>query len=459
MLTKSQCIEWLNNPLKNPKSNKPIKLNGPTYTKIKNQCSNKNIKKSNKKNIKKSNKKNIKKSNKKNIKKSNIEGICDSFMNDKSRNPRTNAKIKKNGPTFKKLEDECAKNPKEKKTEKKVKKSNKKKSQDGDVCQLFQEDKSINPESGRVIKPNGPTFRRLIKMCQEVIPIDSPLPKDMPNNKLNMIIRKVAKPRSQLLGGTALIEYLSLTYLLTKHKNNCAPVIQTVPDSWLEGKQYNLYQLIITIGKTYHNIKGKKNEYKGYVPIDFFKQFNTCNKRFVISLLRIEWNKVGHANGLIYDRKTQTLERFEPHGNVTIYDSVKLDRAIIKMFKKFNIPIKKYYKPLDFCPIISFQGLEANSKTNKLDPLGFCSYWSTWYMDMRLSNPNLDKKTLVSESIKLINTDYDSFKDYIRSYAVFINHVQTYIIKELSKKKLTHAQKTNEMQKIVAKLIQQTKIV
>ena len=33
--------EWLKNPLKNPISKRPIKLNGPTYTKFEKKCSNK----------------------------------------------------------------------------------------------------------------------------------------------------------------------------------------------------------------------------------------------------------------------------------------------------------------------------------------------------------------------------------------------------------------------------------
>lgn len=438
MYSKEECHKWLTNPLKNPKTQRPIKLNGPVYKKIMDACADK---------LK------TKKSGKKVIKYTKKEDVCKAFSENDKKNPKTGANIKKNGPTYKKLVKLCqedkSKETIKKKTEKKsVKKE--KVSEQSEVCQLFNENKETNPMTGRKIKMNGPTFNKLINMCQNVMKLDTPLPKEMSNKQLNMIIRKVAKPKGKLLAGTALIEYLCLMYLMTKHSNNCAPVIKKVPvhNKWIN---LEIYQLIIMV----YNAK-----YKGYVPKTFFQEFNKCKKRFVITILRIEHYHWAHANALIYDRKHQTLERFEPYGHTSGYNSTKLDHILLKMFEKSNIPVKKYIKPLEFCPRIAFQSLEKNSKTNKLDPRGFCSYWSTWYMDMRLSNPDLDRKELVKQSINLIKKDYDGFKEYIRSYAVFINHIERNIEKYLkTQKNLTIDKKRKEIQNIVAKLFKQTTIV
>ena len=80
-----------------------------------------------------------------------------------------------------------------------------------------------------------------------------------------------------------------------------------------------------------------------------------------------------------------------------------------------------------------------------IDPGGFCAYWSTWYLDLRLSNPDVPRETLVSETLKSINNkiadyNYDiimkinrkkipvNFSSFVRSYAVFLNVLWQFIL-------------------------------
>ena len=73
----------------------------------------------------------------------------------------------------------------------------------------------------------------------------------------------------------------------------------------------------------------------------FARNFKRCLElpvsvsRFIIIILNI-WNCNGggaHANVLIYDKKNNTLERYEPNGtNTSFYSSFKLDRELERAF-------------------------------------------------------------------------------------------------------------------------------
>jgi len=151
----------------------------------------------------------------------------------------------------------------------------------------------------------------------------------------------------------------------------------------------------------------------------FNKRINDYNERFIIINLRIENlnNYEKHANVLIYDKKRKEMERFEPYGYLENIDNTNLDKIIKKIFKK---EIKKYYKPLDFCPFNSFQKLEILEKRKEGDLCGFCNIWVLWYIELRISNPNISRKKIVKFAIKKIGKN---FKNFIRDYANFVYEV------------------------------------
>jgi hypothetical protein len=111
------------------------------------------------------------------------------------------------------------------------------------------------------------------------------------------------------------------------------------------------------------------------------------------------------------------MERFEPYGYLENIDNTNLDKIIKKIFKK---EIKKYYKPLDFCPFNSFQKLEILEKRKEGDLCGFCNIWVLWYIELRISNPNISRKKIVKFAIKKIGKN---FKNFIRDYANFVYEV------------------------------------
>jgi hypothetical protein len=143
---------------------------------------------------------------------------------------------------------------------------------------------------------------------------------------------------------------------------------------------------------------------------------------------------MGHANYLIYDKLNKTMERFEPHGDITlIFDKLPFLKTCIlsniddKLLGAFKTQygddfIETYYKPCDFLPRQSFQSLqESLGDMIASDPGGFCASWAVWYVDLRLSNPDIRPYNLVRQTIADLNEKCDSLTNFIRNYSSFIS--------------------------------------
>ena len=116
------------------------------------------------------------------------------------------------------------------------------------------------------------------------------------------------------------------------------------------------------------------------VPANFNlkQQIDDCkrnNKRFLVGLIyllnRLEHS--AHENSYIYDIEKQELELFEPNGaaSATIKNKFKTTRfykAFLDYFKQNNIPIKRFYKPIDYC-IRGPQRYDFYSVNKIIDPL------------------------------------------------------------------------------------------
>jgi len=96
--TKSECAKWLKNKEVNPRTNRPIKVGKGVYNKLEKVCQQYELVEG------ASGRQSAKK-------KSDLftKEECEKWLKDKSINPRTNRKIKENGPVYKSLELECAK--------------------------------------------------------------------------------------------------------------------------------------------------------------------------------------------------------------------------------------------------------------------------------------------------------------------------------------------------------------
>lgn len=204
-------------------------------------------------------------------------------------------------------------------------------------------------------------------------------------------------------------------------------------------KKYTDYCVIIpTINKSKNDLshtdvslrwiqtKGKNGYFS--VPKDYWNQFSKCsNKRFIVFPFGFTCkNNMGHAGICVYDKETKALERFEPYGKSKrdCTNPIDIDIKIKNLFQD-NLGddfINEYYEPLDFIPTKGFQSLQEDEgdfkKKNKGDPDGgFCAAWVAWYAELRIQNPNKDRKRLVEIALKRLRNSDRSMTKYIRDYS------------------------------------------
>jgi ankyrin repeat protein len=181
--------------------------------------------------------------------------------------------------------------------------------------------------------------------------------------------------------------------------------------------------------------------------IEFYtlKCLNSKSVRFIFFKLTLLASANGtHANIIIFDKESGILERFEPYGEIPYLETENLDEMITdkigtflsRYLKAKNMKLT-YYSPKDLFGGVSFQIIsnDMNSKVKKMgDPVGFCLAWTLWYLEMRIKNPNVDPKTLISKSVSKIKgtekTDYQNqlFIDFIRNYAASLDDEKNKII-------------------------------
>ena len=164
------------------------------------------------------------------------------------------------------------------------------------------------------------------------------------------------------------------------------------------------------------------------------------NYRFFIIPLGIEINingsLLGHANYIIIDFELLTIERFEPHGSESPYglnyNSSLLDNTLETKFNSFNLGLK-YFPPYTYLPKIGFQMMEIKEKKNDYigDPNGFCALWCIWWIDIKLSNPNIQSKILQELLFKEIINNYMSFKKLIRDYSSYITEIRDKLLAKI----------------------------
>lgn len=213
--------------------------------------------------------------------------------------------------------------------------------------------------------------------------------------------------------GSAKFNLKVLKYLKNKYKDYCI-IIPNLNKRYFEHEDISL-RWIQTNGKN------------GYfsIPDDYWKLFNRCeNKRFIIFPFGFSClNNRGHANYMIYDKLEHSLERFEPYGkaNRDCANPYDIDVKLKNLFNKHlgKDFVRKYYKPLDFLGEKSFQRYqEDEGETKRGDPEGgFCAAWVAWYTELRLTNPNKDRKRLVKVALEELKYNDKTMTDYIRGYS------------------------------------------
>lgn len=227
-------------------------------------------------------------------------------------------------------------------------------------------------------------------------------------------------------GGSVFLNLTTLIYLLQKYPNSSTIVSDSIYNAlfgiwWLcEGDSRVLL-----------------------VPDDFNTKFQKIldnpEKRFIIIplLLRnrykcqIRDQNDDHSNILLYDKETGILERFEPHGSKKSlegewFQTNDLDNEIKTYFKDI---VTEYLTPKITCPLVGPQ-IQENLE-NILPGVGFCTIWSFWYIDLRLSNPEIDRILLQALAISKIRSESQFLTRYIYSFAKHLKSFEDQITNSL----------------------------
>ncbi|MBA42598.1 MAG: hypothetical protein CMF62_01130 [Magnetococcales bacterium] len=178
---------------------------------------------------------------------------------------------------------------------------------------------------------------------------------------------------------------------------------------------------------------------------NLLKPLNNDKVRFILLKLTLVPSSQGtHANILLYDKKTNTMERFDPYGAIPYLKADKMDKLFEEKFREIiNKPNFKYLSPSQYMGKVSFQLLSNDSSIDvkKLgDPHGYCLAWTFWYLEMRLQNPEVHPKKLVEMSVDKIKAtrkkdSKNPFIDFIRNYAFELTESKNKVLKEFGIKK------------------------
>ena len=146
-----------------------------------------------------------------------------------------------------------------------------------------------------------------------------------------------------------------------------------------------------------------------------------------IMLYAILYLKHGlHANILLYTIKTNELERFDPFGSG--FDQLLDDQ--LKSHFEHLIPNLKYISPFDYMTSTGIQKIDVTENLNAYigDPVGYCAAWSIWYVDMRMTYPQISRNKLILYIAQQINVKHVKFRSVIRNYSKNITDIRDKIL-------------------------------
>ena len=130
-----------------------------------------------------------------------------------------------------------------------------------------------------------------------------------------------------------------------------------------------------------------------------------------------------HRNAVLVDNELKTFERFEPNGSFSELDEVVDSVMELEFREKFMLEGYTYIPPNHYCPRF---GPQKHVKGTNLS--GTCIFWSLWYVEQRLLNPEKSQSDIVNELLRRFDElGPDYAVDFIQSYIDKINRQNVYL--------------------------------
>jgi len=315
---------------------------------------------------------------------------------------------------------------------------------------------NVDLKSSFVEYVNNDDIYLFTKLIEENRKTNKPMILDLSNN---INIPETNKTDFGLFNSDLIHGSIYTLYLLRKYKEVAIPLQikndkQYDYDKWLLEAQNIEYDNIANLFKgmidlyshlfyellPYLIIWRSKTLYYIHPKLKYIlKKLYDSSKRFILLKVTLIPNSTGtHANIILFDKKDNSIRRFEPYGVTDILDGYFLDDIIIKLFNSIVKDKITYYRPGDYLKRGLFQTISSDSDPNEKklgDPVGYCLAWCTWYIDTKLSNIdlNISEKELIEkagEKILKIYTSNNRILDYIRDYARYLDDEKNKIFTE-----------------------------
>ena len=314
-----------------------------------------------------------------------------------------------------------------------------------------------------ISKYNDDITKCVPDMIQFILQTSQSFPATNVNNN-NFYLLKGKKKLINRFWSSICYEIIYTIYMLKKYNNLYAPIrkynkedhlkytkniLSNKNKSLIDNKinilLFNYYKYSYEI-LPYVILWANKNNYYIEENVNLYiqKGLNNVNITYIFLMVTILLNNNEneidlHANLIIFDKKTGILERFNPTKNLETSHYNELDDFILLKFKnlfskylnQYNIPFSyvnnHYYNNYKY---IGYQYLsieqDANTKQHgEID--GYCLAWSYWYLETRITNPDIHPTNIINLFTKKIiqlyghpNIDEDItyiFVNYIREYA------------------------------------------
>ena len=131
--------------------------------------------------------------------------------------------------------------------------------------------------------------------------------------------------------------------------------------------------------------------------LNIMEELLTSDKRFTVINLQIKLKLYFHTNFLIYDKKINTLERYDPHGYLYYNQNnyKELDKKLNELCKN-NYIIYDYNNSLTNIQIVGIQ------QVNDIVYSKYCLLYCVLYVMFKINNPSYNKDKLNKNILKYL---------------------------------------------------------
>ena len=237
--------------------------------------------------------------------------------------------------------------------------------------------------------------------------------------------------------GYDIIDTLFYLYLFNKYKQNCLIKYKGASSKISLGLEL---QIKTTLPRNEYSVYEKHLQMVSIKLSECIEKNPDC----IVIPLYLKTSSYGHSNLLIYRKKDNVIEHFEPHGSNILTGVPQDDKLIETQLNLFiamlNEHLKKKNKPPvnlipsnTVCPYIyGLQGLE-NKSSRKKSPLeggGYCAAWSMFFTELVLKNPTIPSNELLNIIINKFNKNIEKQRTYLRKIIIgYVNLIHNKIEK------------------------------